>query len=140
MHVPCSNVFTLYRMDEDKNIRLHYDGEFQRTSYVGGKSFLVRRVDMDCFSYTVLMEFVKDYLHYTEIGGVYISKGKRGGWQLVVDDKGVNEYVGGCKNEEIDFYIDNTVDKDIAPIIQMQPHVIIRPRNNIIQGIYVYVI
>ena len=139
MHVPCSNVFILYRMDEVKNIRLHYDGEFQRTSYVGGKSFVVTRVDMDCFSYTVLMEFVKDYLHYTEIGGIYISKGKRGGWQLMLDDKGVNEFVNGCKNEEeVDFYIDNTVDKDIEPLRQLQPHVTIRPRKNIIQGIYMH--
>lgn len=139
MHVPCSNVFILYRMDEDKNIRLHYDGEFQRTSYVGGKSFVVTHVDMDCFSYTVLMEFVKDYLHYTEIGGIYISKGKRGGWQLLLDDKGVNEFVNGCKNEEeLDFYIDNTVDEDIEPLRQLQPHVTIRPRKNIIQGIYMH--
>jgi len=59
----------------------------------------------------------------------------------VLDDKGVNEFVNGCKNEEeLDFYIDNTIDKDIEPLRQLQPHVTIRPRKNIIQGIYAYVI
>lgn len=141
MHVPCSNVFILYRMDELINIRLQHGGQFRRACYVGGESFVVTKYDVDRFSYSVLMDFVKDCLHYTEIGGVYIRKGTRGGWQLILNDKDVNEYVQGCnKQEEVVFYIDNTIDKDSEPLIQLQPHVIIRPRKNIIQGIYVYVI
>lgn len=127
-------------MDTTLHVRLHYAGEFHKTSYVGGKSLLAP-VDSERFSYSVLMEFVKDYLEFTEIGGAYIRKEKRGGWELVLDDKDVTNFVKGFNNEEeIDFYIDNTVDKDIEPTSQMQPHVIIRPRKNIIQGIYVYVI
>ena len=87
------------------------------------------------------MDFVKDCLHYTEIGGVYISKGMRGGWQLILNNKDLNEYVQHCnKQEEVVFYIDNTIDKDIEPVTQLHPHVIIRRRKNIIQDIYVYVI
>ncbi|KAL6554092.1 hypothetical protein OROMI_019765 [Orobanche minor] len=41
----------------------------------------------------------------------------------------------GCGNdEEIEFYIDNTVDLDIEPTRQMQPHVKIRPRKNLIEA------
>ena len=93
MHVPCSNVFILYRMDELINIRLQHGGQFRRACYVGGESFVVTKYDVDRFSYSVLMDFVKDCLHYTEIGGVYINKGTRGGWQLILNDKDVNEYV-----------------------------------------------
>lgn len=122
-------------------VTLHYNGQFQKNSYDGGKSLIVNRVEVDTFSYTVLMEFVKDYLHYTEIGGIYISKGKKGGWQLVTNDKDLIELVQGCDDgHEIDFYIDNTVDKEIEPMIQMQPHVIIRPRKHLFQGTYIFVI
>ncbi|KAL1802906.1 hypothetical protein ACET3Z_031553 [Daucus carota] len=69
------------------------------------------------------MEFVRDYLHYTEIGGVY-SKMTKGGWQLISNDKDLMDIVAGCKHgEQIDLYVDNTVDKDIEPLNQMQPHV-----------------
>ena len=139
MHVPCSNVFILYRMDELITIRLQHGGQFRKTCYVGGDPFVVPNYDVDRFSYSVLMDFIKDALHYTEIGGVYIiSKGTRGGWRLILNDKDVNEYVQGCINNkqgEVVFYIDNTIDKDSDSVIQLQPHVIIRPRKNIIQGI-----
>lgn len=128
-------------MDKFLHVRLHHAGDFKKTVYVGGTSLLVPSVDVDTFSYSVLMEYVKDYLEYTEIGGVYISMGKKGSWKLVLNDKDVDEFFKGCENEEeVHFYIDNTVDKDIEPFSQMQPHVIIRPRKNLIQGIYVYVI
>ncbi|KAL8108735.1 hypothetical protein AgCh_024996 [Apium graveolens] len=118
-------------MDKMINVRLHYDGQFQKASYVGGKSMLVTRMDVERFSYTILIEFVKDYRNFSEIGGIYISKGKRGGWNLLLDDKDVL----GCENdEEIHFYIDNTIDLDIEPACQMQPHVKIRARKNIIEG------
>lgn len=127
-------------MDEELNVRLHYAGEFKKTTYVSGKSILVNRVEVDKFSFTVLMEYVKDYLHYSEIGGIYVRKGKRGGW-LVTNDSELNEVVKGCDDgEELHFYLDNTVDKDIEPLIQMQPNVIIRPRKNLVQGTYIFVI
>lgn len=119
------------------NVRLYYQGEFKKTVYVGGETLLVNRVEVDTFSYTVLMEYVKDYLHYTEIGGIYISKGRGGGWELMTKDAEVIALTNDCiDGEEIKFYIDNTVDKEIEPMIQMQPHVIIRPRKNLIQGIH----
>ena len=52
-------------MDNDKvNIRLYYKGEFRRTTYSGADKMLVPRVLVDEFSYSVLMEYVKDYLHF----------------------------------------------------------------------------
>lgn len=120
---------------EEFHARLHHSGQFQKSSYVGGKTFVVTRVEVDLFSYTVLMEFVKDYLHYTEIGGIYVLAEDDAGWKLITTDKDVMEVVEGYSNgEEVNFYIDNTVDQTIEPLHQMQPHVIIRPRKNIIQG------
>ena len=120
---------------EEFNVRLNHNGQFKKSSYVGGEVFVVTRVELDLFSYTVLMEFVKDYLHYTEIGGVYILDEENGGWKLITTDKDVMEVVQGYDNgEEVEFYIDNTVDENIEPLNQMQPHVVIRPRKNIIQG------
>lgn len=125
-------------MDGDTiNIRLHYEGQFKKTSYVGGKHMILPAVDVETFSYSVLMEFVKEHLHYSEIGGVYANKGRKGGWQLVSGDKDVMELVQDCVSGYlVNFYIDSTVDKDILPAPQMQPHVITRPRENFIQGIY----
>ncbi|XP_074346497.1 uncharacterized protein LOC141685284 [Apium graveolens] len=121
------------RMDKRLNIRLHYAGQFQRKSYVGGKSLFVPNVDYDEFSFSVLMESVKDNLHYSEIGGVYIKEGNRGGWKMLLDDKDTDEYVLGYNDgEEIEFFIDTIIDVEIEPLRQMQSHVIIRPRKNII--------
>lgn len=117
-------------------IRLYYNGVFKQNTYSGGRSFGVNRVDVDEFSYTVLMEYVKDYLHFSEIGGVYIRNENNGGWKLVTKDEELIELVNAYKNdEEIFFYVDNVVDKEIEPLVQMQPHVIIRPRENIVKGI-----
>lgn len=122
------------------NIRFNHAGEFKSKNYVGGMCMVVTRVEVDTFSYTVLMEFVRDYLHYTEIGGVY-SKMTKGGWQLISNDKDLMDIVAGCKHgEEIDLYVDNTVDKDIEPLNQMQPHVTVRPRNNLVQGRCIFTI
>lgn len=124
--------------DKTVNVRLYYSGVFHRRSYSGGDSLLVNRVETDLFSYSVLMEFVKDYLKFTEIGGVYINEGTAGGWKLITNDKEVMQVVDGCNDEdEIEFYVDNTIDTEIEPVVQMQPHVVIRPRKNLIQGIYV---
>ncbi|KAL8125097.1 hypothetical protein AgCh_012679 [Apium graveolens] len=70
-------------MDSDKvTIRLHHMGNFMKTRYVGDKCE-VYDVERDYFSYSVLMEFVKD-IKDNEIGGVYI---KQRGWKLVTDDR-----------------------------------------------------
>lgn len=136
-----SRVFILCRMsDMEINIRFNHAGEFKSKNYVGGMCMVVSRVEVDTFSYTVLMEYVRDYLHYTEIGGVY-SKMTKGGWQLISNDKDLMDIVAGCKHgEEIDLYVDNTVDKDIEPLNQMQPHVTVRPRNNLVQGRCIFTI
>lgn len=110
--------------NESVTIRLHHSGHFLKTKYSGGL-LETYGMDPDLFSYSVLMEFVKD-LKYNEIGGIYVSKGKNGGWKLVTDDQGVGEYIKG--KSEFDFYIDCNVDKGIPPMKQMQPHVIVRPR------------
>ena len=102
--------------EKEIHVRFYHAGEFNKTSYIGGESFTITRVELDTFSYTVLMEFVKDYLHYTEIGGVY-SKGESGGWELVSNDKELLEFVDSCdQGEEVEFYIDNNIDKDIQPL------------------------
>ncbi|KAL1815561.1 hypothetical protein ACET3Z_018135 [Daucus carota] len=116
------------------NIRLFFSGNFHRSTYSGGDSMLVPGVELDEFSYTVLMEYVKDYLHFSEIGGVYVSKGKKGGWKLITADRDVLEHLADClADDEVNFYIDNHIDTGIEPLPQMQPHVIVRPRKNIVQ-------
>ncbi|KAL8156133.1 hypothetical protein AgCh_001289 [Apium graveolens] len=97
--------------DKIVNLRLHYEGKFKKTSYVGGKHFIVMSLDVESFSYSVLMELVKDNLHFTEIEGIYVNKGRK-----------------------VNFYIDNIIDKQIETTPQMQPHVITRPRENFIQA------
>ncbi|KAL6539333.1 hypothetical protein OROHE_011104 [Orobanche hederae] len=69
--------------------------------------------------------YVNDYLHYSEIGGIY-TRVVRSGWQLVSNDADLLDVVKASGDkEEIEFYIDNTVDKEIEPMIQGQPHVIV---------------
>lgn len=116
------------------HITLHHQGEFQRTRYAGGKEFHVRGVDPDIFFYTVLLEHVKDDLKYSEIGGIYV-KDKLGDWKLVKNDSDLFTLVGEIKSgDHIHFYMDNIVDNNIEPMKQMQPHVVIRPRPNILEG------
>ncbi|KAL1831023.1 hypothetical protein ACET3Z_000674 [Daucus carota] len=102
-------------------IRLNYDGIFKKDSYAGGKSFAVSKVDTEEFSYSVLMEFIKDYLHLTEIGG--ICMGDDSGWKLLTNDKELLKLVDdGCENKgEIVLYVDMVVEREIEPSVQMQP-------------------
>lgn len=110
--------------NESLIIRLHHKGDFLKSKYSGGlhETF---RLDPDLFSYSVLMEFVKE-LKYDEIGGIYVTKENNNGWKLLMDDRGVGEYIKG--KSVLDFYIDCNVDERIPPMKQMQPHVIVRPR------------
>lgn len=119
-------------------VRLYYEGIFKKTTYSGGKTFAACRVDTEEFSYSVLMEYVKDYLHLTEIGGVYTRDDS--GWKLLTKDKDLLELVDGCPNDgEINLYVDTVVDKEIEPSVQMQPWVIVRPRQNIMKGIQILI-
>lgn len=108
---------------ENLIVRMHHKGNFTKTRYSGGQHETFSE-DPDRFSYSVLMEFVKD-MNYTEIGGVYVNND---GWKLLEDDKTVGEHTKG--KSEVDFYIDANVDKDIPALKQMQPHVIVRPRSS----------
>ncbi|KAL8155782.1 hypothetical protein AgCh_000985 [Apium graveolens] len=82
--------------DTTVNVRLHHEGKFKKTSYVGGKHFIVIGLDVESFSYSMLMELVKDNLHFTEIGGIYANRGRKGGWQLLSNDKQVMALVEDC--------------------------------------------
>lgn len=128
-------------MGELMQLTFHHKGAFQKAQYVGGTDTVVKRVDPDYFSYTVLMEFVKDDLQYTEIGGIYMRNGEKGGWKLVTNDADLSELVKGVNSGgNLDFYIDNVVDTAIEPLKQMQPHVIMRPRQNLVTGIYKWIV
>lgn len=119
------------------NLRFHHQGQFQSTRYAGGKETVVMDIDPDLFSYTVLMEHVKDDLQYSEIGGVYIETGKLFKWKLVTCDSDLSSLIEKTGDGEyIDFYVDNVIDNDVQPIKQMQPHVVIRPRHNLLQGLH----
>lgn len=120
-------------------LRFYHQGEFQKTKYSCGKCTKIPTpVDADIFSYSVLMEYVKDDVGYTEIGGVYVKKGG-GGWKMLTNDADVCGLVEGLKDGSfLDLYIDTVVDKTIEPAKQMQPHVIIRPRTSYFAGNFFY--
>ncbi|KAL6572319.1 hypothetical protein OROMI_013277 [Orobanche minor] len=123
--IKCPCHMELIEMEvENLVIRLHHSGQFLTNKYSGGDYDLFNE-DPDTFSYSVLMEFVKQ-MKMDEIGGVYVPKGKKGGWKLVYDDRSLSEYIQG--KSEVDFYIDSIVDKTIPVLKQMQPWVIVRPR------------
>ncbi|KAL8156034.1 hypothetical protein AgCh_001200 [Apium graveolens] len=111
-------------MDIDSvKVQLHHNGEFMKTRYSSGKveTFFV---DCDRLSYREMMDYIKK-LNYKDIGGLYVN-GR--GWTLVTDDQGVTEATRD--KSDVSFYIDNTVDKSIPPMKQMQPFVIVRPRSS----------
>lgn len=119
------------------NLRICHMGKFQNKEYVGGKECVLSNLDSDWFSYTVLMDHVKDELKYTEIGGIYARDGnQQEGWKMVANDQDLLEL---SKNGgHIDLYIDNTVDTRFEPLQQMQPFVVIRPRPNVFEGIKLF--
>lgn len=123
------------------NLRFYHMGKFQNGQYVGGKETEIMNVESDLFSYPVLMEHVMNDLEYTEIGGVYKRNGNEaGGWKLVANDEDLFDLVKETQNDDhVDFYIDNVVNTKIEPVPQMQPHVVIRPRPNVFEGIKLYV-
>lgn len=107
---------------------VHHQGEFTEDKYVGGLLVTVKDFDLDVFSYSELMEWVKD-LGYTEIGGVYVREESNGqGWQLLLNDKDLSEYTIASGASELDLYIDSDANPNVEPMPQMQPHVTIRPK------------
>ncbi|KAL8103614.1 hypothetical protein AgCh_027986 [Apium graveolens] len=128
----CGNqeIETLIEMEEKcVTLNLHYGGIFKKTTYHGGQSFIGNRLDTSEFSYSVLMEYVKDYMKLTEIGGVYTKAAD--GWKLLTCDKELLDLVNETKpDHELHLYVDTVIDKEVEPSVQMQPWVIIRPRKN----------
>lgn len=116
-------------------LRFSHKGQILKTKYHGGSCLKVpTAMDPEKFSYSVLMEYVKDDVGYTEIGGVYIKKAG-GGWKLLDSDKLVCELVNALpQGSVLDLYIDTVVDKAIEPAEQLQPHVIVRPRTTFFEG------
>lgn len=124
---------------EDKilHLRFHHQGEFQEICYVSGVQTVVEGISSDVFSFTVLMEHVKEDLQYSEIGGIYVKKSvESGGWQMVGNDAELDVVVDKVKSgDHVDLYVDTVVDSKTEPLKQMQPHVVIRPRKSIYAGI-----
>lgn len=116
-------------------LRLHHKGQFLKTKYQCGTCIKIPDVmESDRFSYSVIMEYVKDVAGYTEIGGIYAKK-VGGGWRLISNDADVTDLVNGLKEgSTLDLYIDTVVDKAIEPVKQLQPHVQIRPRTSFFEG------
>lgn len=76
---------------------------------------------------------VKDDLEYSEIGGIYFGTG--GDWKLLTSDIELNRLVDLTEDgNHIDLYIDNVIDTSVKPIPKMQPHVVMRPRPNLVAG------
>ncbi|KAL8124269.1 hypothetical protein AgCh_012061 [Apium graveolens] len=101
-------------------LNLHYDGIFKKTTYHGGKSFIGNRLDTSEFSYSVLMEYVKDYMKLTKIEGVYTKAAD--GWKLLTRDKELLDLVNEIKMDyELHLYVDTVIDKEVEPLVQMQP-------------------
>ncbi|KAL6524752.1 hypothetical protein OROMI_030345 [Orobanche minor] len=61
-----------------------------------------------------------------------------GGCESIVDQPAIIELfdiINGLGNQDdVDLYVDTVVDPKVDPADQTQPHVIIRPRKNIIQA------
>lgn len=120
--------------EKDYILNLHHKGQFTKTTYIGGTVHEVPEyIDSNKFSYSVVMEYVKDDLKYNEIGGIYVRK-PAGGWKLIANDGDLIEFVTTVEGEEIHLYVDIVVDNSITPMSQMQPHVIVRPRTSFFEG------
>lgn len=116
-------------------LRFYHKGQFLKTKYHSGTCIKIPDVmEPDRFSYSVIMEYVKEAAGYAEIGGVYVKKAG-GGWKLVSNDAEACELGNGLKDGSmLDLYIDTVVDKAIQPVKQLQPHVIVRPRTSFFEG------
>lgn len=118
------------------SLRYFYEGEFHKNTYVGGKTILVHRRSVDVLSLSVMLEYIKELLNFTEIGGVYMWNAKRRGWKLMVTDADFFELIDSCEDDgEVNLYVDNVVDKNLEPLWPGCPFIVQRPRKNIVAGI-----
>ncbi|KAL8092583.1 hypothetical protein AgCh_034733 [Apium graveolens] len=122
-------------MSEDiVKLRFHHKGKFQETGYVGGEESVII-ANPELLSLPILMEFVRDDLKYTEIGGVYRRNVENGDWEMFKTDAELCKVVDRAGNGgHLDWYIDNVVDKKIEPL-KTQPHVLVRPRPILFVGV-----
>lgn len=122
--------------DVDYILRFFHKGHFSKSQYIGGLcTEIPEYVDSDRFSYTVVMEYVKDELKYKEIGGVYVKQpSEPSGWKLIDCDRDLQDFSKTVTGERLDFYVDHIIDKNYLPKPQMQPHVIVRPRTGYFEG------
>ncbi|KAL6550262.1 hypothetical protein OROMI_020750 [Orobanche minor] len=122
-------------MDQDYILNFFHKGHFSKTEYLGGLCYEVPEyVDADRFSYTVVMEYVKDELKYKEIGGIYVKK-EQGGWKLIENDGDLQEYLRTVTGGWVKFYVDHIIDTNYLPKPQMQPHVTVRPRTGYFEAL-----
>ncbi|KAL6584563.1 hypothetical protein OROMI_003852 [Orobanche minor] len=120
--------------DQDYILNFFHKGHFSKTEYLGGLCYEAPEyVDADRFSYTVVMEYVKDELKYKEIGGIYVKK-EQGGWKLIENDGDLQEYLRTVTGGWVKFYVDHIIDTNYLPKPQMQPHVTVRPRIGYFEG------
>lgn len=73
-------------------------------------------MEPDGFSYFMIMEYVKDKVGYTKLGGVYVKKLEIGR-RLVSNNADACDLIKGLKDGSmLDLYIDTIVDKAIEPV------------------------
>ena len=78
-----SNIFLvnlyIFRMAEYFYLRFYHKRQFVKNKYLCRKCINIPiAVEVDKFSFLVLMEYVKDDLGYCEIGGIYVKKQGQG--------------------------------------------------------------
>lgn len=121
------------------NLRYNYGGVFKKTCYSGGKHLIMNRLEIDEMSYTVALEYVKDHLKLTEIGGLYAWNEKPRGWKLMTCDADLFELLDACEDGgDVELFVDDVVDKESEPLKPGVPFVIVRPRKNILEGIIIW--
>lgn len=118
--------------DNTLTFRVHHNGEFNKDKYLGGLVQTYEDMELDRFSFSEFMEWVKD-LGYKEIGGVYV-RNENDGWVLVKNDADMNEAIITSETDDLNLFIDCNVDRTIEPMPQMQPHVIVRPKKSPVQA------
>ncbi|KAL8090359.1 hypothetical protein AgCh_039726 [Apium graveolens] len=106
--------------DTTVNVRLHYEGKFKNTSYVGGKHFIMMGLDVESFSYSVLIELVKDNLHFTEIIGIYANKGRKASPEKPLK-RNENEKVTVRRKLALELYAGDVEDTGNKDVVQKLP-------------------
>ncbi|KAK1383755.1 hypothetical protein POM88_021490 [Heracleum sosnowskyi] len=122
--------------DNTMTFLVHHKGEFTKDKYLGGLVQIYEEMDLDRFSYSEFMEWVKD-LGYKEIGGIYVRKqinDDDDDWALVTNEAEMNEAILSSQASALNLFIDCNLDHMIEPVRKMQPHFIVRPKISPIQA------